>query len=75
MKRLGTTAVVFLIAALADAVFLGAQQHGELWWSGISGFFALFGWSGCLAIILLTKYVLGPWLQRHENYYDRGSSG
>ena len=74
MKRLPAVFVVFVITALADTGFVGAQQHGEFWWAPIHGFFALFGLSGCLAIILVAKYVLGRWLQRDENYYDKGTS-
>jgi hypothetical protein len=61
----------FLVAAVADAWFLGAERHGDFWWSQFYGFFSLFGLIGCLAIIALAKLALGPWLQRRENYYHR----
>jgi hypothetical protein len=64
----------FLIAAVADAWLLGAVHHGEFWWSHVYGFFSLFGFIGCLAIMLIAKFVLGPWLQRKENYYHRRPS-
>jgi hypothetical protein len=51
-----------------------AMVFGEFWWPHLYGFFALFGLLGCLAIMLLAKHVLGPWLQRDENYYDKGRS-
>jgi hypothetical protein len=73
MNRLAIFAV-FVIAALADAVVLGSQDHGEFWWSHVYGFFALFGLVGSLAIIGVTKYVLAPWLQRGEDYYEKGRS-
>jgi hypothetical protein len=60
---------VFFISATADAVLL--EHHGEFWWSGIYGFFALFGFVACLAIIVVAKFVLGPLLQRDEDYYKR----
>jgi hypothetical protein len=63
-----------LVAAVADAWFLGAEHHGEFWWSQVYGFFSLFGLIGCLAIIGFAKLVLGPWLQRRENYYHRRTS-
>lgn len=66
--------VGFVIAAVADAWFLGAEHHGELWWSHLSGFFSFFGFFGCLAIIGVAKLVLGPWLQRKEDYYHRKTS-
>jgi hypothetical protein len=61
----------FVIAAAADAWFLGAEQHGEFWWSHVYGFFSLFGFFSCLAIILVAERILGPWLLRNENYYHR----
>jgi hypothetical protein len=64
----------FVIAAAADAWFLGGENHGEFWWSQVYGFFALFGFIGCLAIVLLGDLILGPWLQRKQNYYRREAS-
>jgi hypothetical protein len=64
----------FVIAAAADAWFLGAVNHGEFWWSQVYGFFALFGFIGCLAIILIAELILGPWLQRKPNHYCRKAS-
>jgi hypothetical protein len=61
----------FLVAVLADAWFLGGEHYGDLWWSAVYGFSSLFGLFGSLAIILIAKFVLGPWLQRGENYYQR----
>lgn len=61
----------FLIAILTDAWVLGGEDHGEFWWSDLYGFFSLFGFFGSLAIILIGKFVLGPWLQRSEDYYQR----
>jgi hypothetical protein len=63
-----------VIAAAADAWFSGREQHGEFWWSHVYGFFSLFGFFGCLAIILVAKRILGPWLLRKENYYRRKTS-
>jgi hypothetical protein len=71
MRRLPLVCIFggFLVSAVADAWFFGAEQHGEFWWSHLYGFFSLFGFIGCLAIIVFAKLVLGPWLQREENYY------
>ena len=73
MRRLPLALIFagFVIAVAADAWFLGAEQHPEFWWSQVYGFFALFGFIGCLAIILVAELILGPWLQREENYYRR----
>ena len=72
MRRLPLGFIIggFVVAAVADKWFLGAADHGELWWSRLYGFFSVFGCVGCLAI-LVAKLVLGPWLQRKENYYQQ----
>jgi hypothetical protein len=57
---------------LKDAFLL--EHHGEFWWSHVPGFFALFGFAGCLAVVAVAKLVLAPWLQRDEEYYKRRNS-
>ncbi|HEU4344586.1 MAG TPA: hypothetical protein VFU31_23775 [Candidatus Binatia bacterium] len=59
----------FVVAAMADAWFLAGEHHGEFWWSDVYGFFSLLGFFGSLAIMLIAKVVVGPWLQRGEDYY------
>lgn len=73
MRRLPLVLLLggLLVSAVADDWFLGAEHHGEFWWSHLFGFFSLFGLVGCLAIVLVAKIFLGPWLRRNENYYDR----
>lgn len=71
MRRLSAFILgAFVIATVADAWFLRAAAHGEFWWLGVYGFFSLFGFVGCLTIVLVTKLILGSWLQRKEGYYD-----
>lgn len=74
MKRLLAIFAAFVIAGLADVVFLGAHHDGGFPWSHSYGFFALYGLLGSLAIIVVAKYVLAPWLQRAEDYYAKGRS-
>jgi MFS family permease len=71
MRRapLGFVSGGLLIAAIAETWFLGPEHQNEFWWKHIYGSFALLGFLGCLAIVLLAKLVLGPWLQRKEDYY------
>lgn len=60
-----------ILSVAADAWFLAGEQHGEFAWSHIDGFFSLFGFVGCLVIMVVAKFVLGPTLERKEDYYDR----
>jgi hypothetical protein len=72
MKRiLFITLIVLILSVLVDLLFYSG--HGFAW-SNILGFFALFGFIGCIAIILISKWLGHHWLQRKEDYYDRKNS-
>lgn len=70
MKRILSIALgVLVFFVLLDfALHRGA---GGFAWSGVPGFFALFGLIGCVAIVLISKWLGHYWLQRKEDYYDR----
>jgi hypothetical protein len=65
-----TVAVAFFVAS--DYLLYGGKGHGEFWWSHLWGFFAVFGFLSCVAIILVSKALGHYWLQRPEDYYDHG---
>lgn len=58
------------ILSVAAEVFLGGKGHAESWWSHIPGFFSLYGFLGCLAMIWIAKFLGATWLERRETYYD-----
>ena len=69
--------IIFIVALFVsvgtDLWFLGEQDHGAFSWSHVAGFSALFGFIGCVAIIILSKLLGRFWLQREEDYYrDEG---
>ena len=74
MKR--TWITVFIAALILSFVadYLLRQGHGELPWSRILGFFALFGFVCCVAIVIVSKLIGHYWLKRKEDYYDRNDS-
>lgn len=70
MKRI----LVIILIALIISVLIDLPLHGgygDFAWSKILGFFALFGLIGCVALILISKWLGHYWLQRKEDYYDR----
>ncbi|MBI2831324.1 MAG: hypothetical protein HYX79_03610 [Chloroflexi bacterium] len=69
MKRILLIALIILVPFVLLDLFFGG--HGEFPWSGIPGFFALFGLIGCVAIILISKWLGHHWLQHKEDYYER----
>ncbi|MBN2199041.1 MAG: hypothetical protein JW747_04250 [Candidatus Aminicenantes bacterium] len=68
-----------LATALAGLVFLslafqifhppGESRHVS-WWESIPGFFALFGFIGCLALIALALGLGRAFLRKNARYYD-----
>lgn len=61
---------VIFFTILLEIIFV--DYEGEYWWHGTVGFDAVFGLLGCLALILLAKNIGKRFLQRNEDYYDRG---
>lgn len=72
MKRIWLAALAILILSVAaDLLTRSEGAHGGFFWSYIPGFFALFGFIGCAAIVLISKWVGHRWLQREKDYYQR----
>ena len=59
--------IVFVLLDL----FLAEHGHRIFPWSGIAGFFAVFGLLGCLLLIGFAKLIGRFWLQRRDDYYDK----
>lgn len=63
--------------AMAAAISLiildlaGAHAHSETWWHAMPAFDLLYGVAGCVAIVLVSKFLGSTLLQRRENYYER----
>jgi uncharacterized membrane protein len=63
---------LFLIAC-GVAVLLGFLihiQHPLFRWETIPAFDAVFGFLGCILIVLISKMLGKYWLQKDEDYYD-----
>lgn len=64
-------AAAVLLALSVAADFLVGKEAGGPWWAH-RGFFAWFGFVGCVVIVVGSK-LLGRWLlERPEDYYERG---
>ena len=46
------------------------ESHGSYWWTGSPGFDLLYGFIGCVVIVLFSKVIGSVWLQRSEDYYQ-----
>ena len=65
--------VVRLLYVACAAIFLldfTGLRHPEQWWEGLPGFYPLYGFIGCTALVLSAK-ELRKILMRGEDYYDK----
>ncbi|MFH1088081.1 MAG: hypothetical protein V1737_05815 [Chloroflexota bacterium] len=73
MKRI----LIMTLAAVLLSIIIDLSLHrgkGDFPWSSVPGFFALFGLVGCVALIVVSKWLSHRWLQRREDYYDRNDA-
>jgi hypothetical protein len=63
---LGIAAAVSLAVGFA----LPHDPAHDAWWDRIPAFFALYGFIGCLLIIVFAKSLGKLFLRKREDYYD-----
>jgi len=66
-------AVVFcldLVSLLLRFAGWHELRHAESAWEGLPGFYAIFGFVACVALVLAAKQMRKI-LKRDEDYYDR----
>ena len=64
--------VLYGICALLLASEFLYQRHPQHAWDGWPGFYAGYGFVGCVLLVLVAK-LLRRFLKRPENYYDDGA--
>jgi hypothetical protein len=50
--------------------FIFPNQHPHFWWQKIPIFDVVFGFVGCVLIIIISKWLGHQWLMKKEDYYD-----
>ena len=63
---------IFFIS-IGLSIFLGFfihPEHAHFWWENIPGFDAIFGFAGCIVIVIGSKALGHTWLQKDEDYYN-----
>ena len=71
VKRVLIICTITLLVTIILEIAL-VHHHIEYWWHGFIGFDIIFGFAGCVAIIIVSKLILKPLVQRKEDYYDGG---
>ncbi len=66
-----------LYVCLAASVLAGVlvhfygHVHAAFVWQEIPGFSAIYGFVGCILIIVVSKALGHYWLQKEEGYYEK----
>ncbi|MGB9730739.1 MULTISPECIES: hypothetical protein [Calditerrivibrio] len=48
------------------------EKHPHYGWENLFGAYALYGFFSCVLIVIVSKFLGKLWLQKPEDYYDRG---
>ncbi len=62
-----TCAIILVLSVVAE--LMGVHMHHPDWWPLPFGYDIFFGFVGCWALIIVSKMIMAPILQRDENYY------
>lgn len=62
--------IFYGICALLVALDFIVHRHTEFRWEGLFGFYPLYGFVGCVALVVVAKWMR-TFLMRPEDYYDR----
>lgn len=65
--------VTIVLATIVEALF--AHPHHHNLWDVVPGFDILFGLVGCGVLIIVAKKIVGPILERKEDYYESDDEG
>jgi hypothetical protein len=64
-----TLAILTVVSFIVELFFI--EGHEEYWWAFTYGFFIIFGFAGCIIIIVFSKFLGKLFLQKREDYYDK----
>jgi len=70
MKRfwLSVAGVGTVLTVILEVIYRDAS-HAHFWWQVVPMFDLLYGFVGCVVIVLVSKWLGHAWLQRPETYY------
>lgn len=61
-------AVITVISLVVELTMEHDPSHSH-WWNSIPGFYIIFGFIGCVAIIVISKALGKLFIQKKEDYY------
>lgn len=51
--------------------FFAKRKYAHFWGDSLIGYWAVFAFVGCLAMIVFCKGLSHVWLERDKDYYDK----
>jgi len=70
MVRKGRLIILAGILGLGLLGFLFPNPQPHFWWQAVPVFDIIFGFVGCVIIIIVSKWIGHRWLMKSEDYYD-----
>jgi len=70
MKNWHWITLAAITAASIAFQFWGPKSAHPHAWDIVPAFYAIFGFAGCILIIVVSKALGKKWLQKREDYYD-----
>ena len=70
LKVLAWISLALIFIATLSMQFVYLQAEGEYWYTSFYSFWGLFGFIGCLLMIVIAKVIANCLLYRNEDYYD-----
>jgi hypothetical protein len=69
-KLIGLLLVFIAAVSISAGFFIPSHDPHQGWWGNIPGFYAVFGFIGCVILIFLAKSLGNLFLYKKEDYYD-----
>lgn len=69
-KVLVLSGAVLVLSILIEVLFV--HHHVHYWWHAFVGFDIIYGFLGCVAIIVVSKFLGKAFIQKKEDYYGGG---
>ena len=60
--------ILMAVTFIIEALFVH-PEHVEYFWEAVPGYDVIFGFLGCILIILFSKKLISLWVSRDEDYY------
>jgi len=57
------------IASIAASIFSHHDPHHSHFWDTFPVFWVVFGFVGCVLLIVIAKNILAPFIYKKEDYY------